>query len=158
VEEWRKTIREQNDGTQAAEPGQRCSQTIFEAWMKKKCLSKPLIDGRFGWKFQTLVEDDTGVTSTFVDLEGKGHVVRSRYLIGCDGGGSRVRRFAGIKMIGGYMCVSPYTLSSTYIPNAKKSICNVSRAFQVKRAVKAKSVWSILAYFPADARLLDRSR
>ena len=69
--------------------------------MKKKCQEQKLIDGRFGWKFQNFDEDNTGVTSAFVDLEGKEHKLRSKYLVGCDGGGSLVRRKAGIKMIGG---------------------------------------------------------
>jgi FAD-dependent monooxygenase len=103
VEEWRQKIFEQNDGSQPAEPGQRCSQIIFEAWMKRKCLVQKLIDGRFGWKYQSAVEDENGVTSLFIDLAGQAHTVRSKYLIGCDGGGSRVRRNAGIRMIGGYL-------------------------------------------------------
>jgi 2-polyprenyl-6-methoxyphenol hydroxylase-like FAD-dependent oxidoreductase len=101
VKEWRETIHSQNDGTQPAEPGQRCSQIIFEAWLKRKCLEQKLIDGRFGWKFQTFLEENAGVTSTFLDLDGKEHKVRSQYILGCDGGGSRVRRAAGIKMFGG---------------------------------------------------------
>lgn len=101
AKEWREEIHAKNDGTQAAEPGQRCPQIIFEAWMKKKCLEQKLIEGRFGWKFQTFEEDGAGVTSTFVDLDGVEHKLRSKYLVGCDGGGSLVRRKASIKMIGG---------------------------------------------------------
>ncbi len=69
--------------------------------MKKKCLNESRIDGRFGWKLQTSVEDDCGVTCTFLDLDGNTHTVRTRYLVGCDGGNSRVRQNAGIRMIGG---------------------------------------------------------
>jgi 2-polyprenyl-6-methoxyphenol hydroxylase-like FAD-dependent oxidoreductase len=71
--------------------------------MKRKCLEERSIDGRFGWKYQSATEDESGVTSLFIDLEGQAHTVRSKYLIGCDGGGSRVRRSAGIRMIGGYL-------------------------------------------------------
>jgi 2-polyprenyl-6-methoxyphenol hydroxylase-like FAD-dependent oxidoreductase len=103
VDEWRKAISENNDGSHPAEPGQRCSQIIFEAWMKDKCLQQKLIDGHFGLTFVSATEDDEGVTSHLMDKEGRAHVVRSQYLVGADGGGSTVRKSAGIKMIGGPM-------------------------------------------------------
>jgi len=103
VDEWRKAISENNDGSHPAEPGQRCSQIIFEAWMKDKCLQQKLIDGHFGLTFVSAIEDDEGVTSHLTDKEGRAHVVRSLYLVGADGGGSTVRKSAGIKMIGGPM-------------------------------------------------------
>ncbi len=65
--------------------------------------SQPLIDGRFGWKYNSSVEDNDGVTGKFVDLEGKAHNVKSKYLIGCYGGGNLVRRNPWIRMIGGYL-------------------------------------------------------
>jgi 2-polyprenyl-6-methoxyphenol hydroxylase-like FAD-dependent oxidoreductase len=100
VDEWRKIINEKNDGTHPAEPYQRCSQIIFEAWLKDKCIQQPLIDGHFGLKFISCAEDAAGITSHLVDKEGRAHVVRSQYVIGCDDGGSTVRRSADIEMIG----------------------------------------------------------
>jgi 2-polyprenyl-6-methoxyphenol hydroxylase-like FAD-dependent oxidoreductase len=73
--------------------------------MKRKCLEQPSIDGRFGWKYQSAIEDETGVTSTFIDPKAQTHTIRSKYLIGCDGGGSKVRKTAGIRMVGGYLYV-----------------------------------------------------
>lgn len=90
-----------NDGTQPAEPYQRCSQIIFEDWMKKKVIEQPLIDSHFGMKFISATETTEGVESHLVDLEGREHIVRSQYLVGADGGGSIVRRTAGIKLEGG---------------------------------------------------------
>lgn len=78
-------------------------QIIVEAWMKELILTKTHVQSRFGWKYLSHVEDGDGVVTTFVDTDGQTHTVRSRYLIGCDGGSSRVRKAAGIKMIGGQM-------------------------------------------------------
>ena len=69
--------------------------------MKDNCIKQPLINGQFGWKFLSATEDDEGVTSHLVDHEGRTHIVRSKYLAGCDGGASAVRKSAGIKLTGG---------------------------------------------------------
>lgn len=102
VKEWRKDIADHNDGSQPAEPGQRCSQIVFERWMKEKCLQQPMIDARFGLKFLSLTEDEKGVTAVFVDRSGQKKTIKSKYLVGCDGGGSVVRKRAClINMVGG---------------------------------------------------------
>lgn len=94
------TIRSNNDGTQPAEPGQRGSQIILEGFLKKKCLAEPLITTHFGYKFAGLSEDDEGVTATFLDLNNQEQKIRAAYLVGADGGQSRVRKAAGIVMEG----------------------------------------------------------
>ncbi|RAK72892.1 FAD/NAD(P)-binding domain-containing protein [Aspergillus fijiensis CBS 313.89] len=107
----RESIRQTNDGTQPAEPGQRCSQVIFEAWIRKLVLAQAntgnaAMQIRLGWKYLHHDEDaTTGVVwTTFLDVAtGVEHRVRSRYLVGTDGGGSRVRHAAGIRMLGGPM-------------------------------------------------------
>ncbi|KUI67804.1 2,4-dichlorophenol 6-monooxygenase [Cytospora mali] len=96
----RAKIAAKNDGTQPAEPGQRCSQIVLEAWLKSKCLACPSIDGHFGWKYLSHTESPEGVESVYVDTEGQEHVVRSKYLVGADGGSSSVRKNAGITMLG----------------------------------------------------------
>ncbi len=101
VREGREKIRRINDGSLEAEPGQRCSQIVFERWMKEKCLMEPFVDGRFGVKFLEFQEDENGVTAVVEDQEGKRQTIRSRYLVGCDGGGGTVRKCAEIRMTGG---------------------------------------------------------
>jgi 2-polyprenyl-6-methoxyphenol hydroxylase-like FAD-dependent oxidoreductase len=50
----------------------------------------------FGTALDTFGQDDDGVTTTLAS----GEVVRSRYLVGADGGGSAVRKAAGIRFAG----------------------------------------------------------
>jgi 2-polyprenyl-6-methoxyphenol hydroxylase-like FAD-dependent oxidoreductase len=83
------------------EPYQRCSQAIFEAWLKPRIQAEPLIESIFGMKFEDLVETDDGVESRLINATGKTHVIKSKYVIGCDGAGSRVRRSIGGNLIGG---------------------------------------------------------
>ena len=109
VNEQRKIIQETNDGTQPAEPGHRCMQIIMEAWLKDMILTKGKyhVRSRFGWKYLFHVEDQDGVIATFVDVHGQQHTVRSQHLVACDGGSGRVRKTAGIKMVGGQMYAIP---------------------------------------------------
>ncbi|KAL3477407.1 FAD binding domain-containing protein [Aspergillus californicus] len=99
-DKWRERIKETNDGSMPREPYQRCSQAIFEAWLKPRIQENALIESYFGWKFESLTEYDGYVESNLVDHNGSRHIVRSRYVIGCDGAGSRVRRAVGIEMEG----------------------------------------------------------
>jgi 2-polyprenyl-6-methoxyphenol hydroxylase-like FAD-dependent oxidoreductase len=83
------------------EPYQRCSQAVFEAWLKPRIQAEPLIHSVFGLKFESLVESADGVKSTLIDVEsGETHVVKSKYVVGCDGAGSRVRRSTAIYLTG----------------------------------------------------------
>lgn len=114
LKEWREQIEAQNDGTWTAEPGMRCTQIVFEGFLKRKCLEQPLIDGRFGWKYISHEEGGEGVTAKFVAKDGRDRSIRAKYLVAADGGGSRVRKHAGIKMIGGAMYVGmiPQSMAS----------------------------------------------
>jgi 2-polyprenyl-6-methoxyphenol hydroxylase-like FAD-dependent oxidoreductase len=90
--------REQNDGTLTLEPPMRVSQIVIEPVLKKAAEENPLVDVRFGWRFERFEQDAHGVTSTLRNTAtGEIEQVRSRYLAGCDGGGSTVREIAGIR-------------------------------------------------------------
>lgn len=95
-EEWRR-IAEHNDGTQPAEPGQRISQIDLEPVLRAHCRRNPLIDLRCGLRFDSLTQDDDVVTSHLVEVMTDDQVrLRSRYVIGCDGASSQVRKAVGI--------------------------------------------------------------
>jgi 2-polyprenyl-6-methoxyphenol hydroxylase-like FAD-dependent oxidoreductase len=101
VAEERRRIAERNDGTQPAEPGQRLSQINLEPVLRAHCRRHPLIDLRCGWHFESLTQDDEGVTSRLVNVLSDSQVrLRSRYVIGCDGASSRVRKSVGIGLRG----------------------------------------------------------
>ncbi len=55
---------------------------------------------RFGHAWEGREADAEGVTSILRTPEGGTRRVRSRYLLGCDGAGSRVRRALGIELVG----------------------------------------------------------
>lgn len=82
-------------------PYQRCSQAIFEAWLKPHIVAQSLITTHFGMKFESLVETTDKVTSKFTTESGEIHTVTSQYVIGCDGAGSKVRKNIDIDLTGG---------------------------------------------------------
>jgi 2-polyprenyl-6-methoxyphenol hydroxylase-like FAD-dependent oxidoreductase len=108
--ELRGMIRSRNDGSQASEPPLRVSQVVIEPVLKTKAEANPLIDVRFGTEFKAIVsQDSSGVISEIEDVASGSTVrVRSSYLAGCDGGGSKVRRDLGIKTDGDYDAARAY--------------------------------------------------
>lgn len=75
----------------------RLSQIIFEAWLKPLVQKNPAIDSLWGHTFTNLVEKDDAVYSTVTDAAGHKTVIKSKYVIGCDGAGSAVRMKAGLE-------------------------------------------------------------
>ena len=66
-------------------------------WM---VLAAPRVEARWGVAFEELAQDEAGVTATLRTAEGAVEQVRCDYLVGCDGGGSRVRACLGIEVEG----------------------------------------------------------
>jgi 2-polyprenyl-6-methoxyphenol hydroxylase-like FAD-dependent oxidoreductase len=96
AQQWQR-IAEHNDGTEPTEPGQRISQIDLEPILAAHCRRHPLIELRRGLRFDSLTQDDDGVTSRLVDVLTDEQVrLRSAYLIGCDGASSEVRTAVGI--------------------------------------------------------------
>ncbi|KAK3678477.1 hypothetical protein LTR78_001774 [Recurvomyces mirabilis] len=101
VHKFEQQIRECNDGTQPREAWQRISQAVFEKWLKAICDRDPRIDIRFGWTVESVSEEEQRVLTTVRDPDGTTHVFVSKYLAGCDGGSSIVRRSLAIPLEGG---------------------------------------------------------
>ena len=95
--------RRRNDGTATQQTPVRISQILLEPALKEMLETKPNVDLRFGWAFESFEQDADGVTSTIVNTAtGEKETIRSDYLAGCDGGGSIVREKLGVEMEGTY--------------------------------------------------------
>ena len=99
--EARETYRRRNDGARALEPDVRISQIVVEPLLRDAALASPHVTIRYGAEFLDFEQDADGVTSR-VEIAETGEIrdLRSRYLAGCDGGNSRVRRQLGIGLSG----------------------------------------------------------
>jgi 2-polyprenyl-6-methoxyphenol hydroxylase-like FAD-dependent oxidoreductase len=89
----------QNDGASPREVYQRISQYSLEPLFKRIAERLPGVSVRFATTLMDLRQDDAGVTAV-VRTGGAEEEVRVRYLVGCDGAGSTVRRTLGIKLTG----------------------------------------------------------
>ena len=99
VDEARATIRATNDGTQPLEPYQLISQYTLEPLLKAAAETLPGVTVRYGTEFLSLAQDDGAVVAE-IKIGSRTATIRSRYLVGCDGAGSSVRKQLGIKLRG----------------------------------------------------------
>ncbi|WP_406453052.1 FAD-dependent monooxygenase [Streptomyces sp. NBC_00876] len=85
------------DGSAPLEPYQRLQGSLLEDVLRRQVREHPLVDLREGWDLLDLSDDGEGVSARLSDVvHGTEHTLRASYLVGCDGGGSTVRRCAGI--------------------------------------------------------------
>ena len=100
VEEARRRIREVNDGTLPLEPYQLISQYTLEPLLKAAAERLPEVSVRYSTEFLEFAEEEAAVIATIRQADGTAARLRSDYLVGCDGGGSRVRKQLGIRLRG----------------------------------------------------------
>jgi 2-polyprenyl-6-methoxyphenol hydroxylase-like FAD-dependent oxidoreductase len=100
VAEARAQIAARNDGTLPLEPYQLISQYTLEPLLKSIAQTIPAVTVRYGCTFDSFTEGPTSVTAEVTDADGAVSHIKARYLVGCDGGASAVRRQLGIKLAG----------------------------------------------------------
>lgn len=99
--EAREQYRRLNDGTQPMEPAIRISQIVVEPLLRDAAMRSPHVTVCYGREFVELEQDDEGVSARVDHAEtGERETIRARFLAGCDGGNSRVRRNIGIGLSG----------------------------------------------------------
>jgi 2-polyprenyl-6-methoxyphenol hydroxylase-like FAD-dependent oxidoreductase len=99
VEQAQAKMRSTNDGTSPLEPYQLISQYTLEPLLKSIAETIPSVTVRYGCEFQSLQQDERGVTAR-VQTTGGTQEIRAAYLVGCDGGASLVRKELGIALSG----------------------------------------------------------
>jgi 2-polyprenyl-6-methoxyphenol hydroxylase-like FAD-dependent oxidoreductase len=100
VGERRKQIKESPDGGWLLEPYQLVSQNKLEPLLKEVAESTPNVTVRYGCELVAFEQDGEGVTVQARTVDGKDVTLRAQYLVGCDGGSSRVRKLLGIRLEG----------------------------------------------------------
>ncbi len=88
------------DGSMPLEPYQLISQYTLEPLLKSVAQALPGVTVRYGCEFLSLEQDATGVTARVRNGAGPVAALRAAYLVGCDGGASRVRNELGIGLRG----------------------------------------------------------
>jgi 2-polyprenyl-6-methoxyphenol hydroxylase-like FAD-dependent oxidoreductase len=99
VEQAKKEIAARNDGTLPLEPYQLISQYTLEPLLKSVVERLPSVAVRYGHEFLSFVQDAQSVTAQ-LRVGDATKTVRAKYLVGCDGGTSGVRKQLGIGLSG----------------------------------------------------------
>jgi 2-polyprenyl-6-methoxyphenol hydroxylase-like FAD-dependent oxidoreductase len=99
VNEARAGIARSEDGSEPLEPYQLISQYTLEPLLKSIAETLPSVTVRYGCELLDFEQDETSVTAQ-VKTGDRVSAVHAAYMVGCDGGGSLVRRQLGIKLDG----------------------------------------------------------
>lgn len=75
-------------------------QYVVEGILAEHVRSRPLCDLRFRTRMTSFTQDETGVTATVTQPDGKERELRARYMAAADGGRSKVREALGYSMQG----------------------------------------------------------
>ena len=100
VTEARAQIAARNDGSMPLEPYQLISQYTLEPLLKAEAEALTAVTVRYGCEFVSLSQDADGAVATVRDAAAGSRQIRARYIVGCDGGASAVRRQLGIQLRG----------------------------------------------------------
>jgi 2-polyprenyl-6-methoxyphenol hydroxylase-like FAD-dependent oxidoreductase len=100
VADYRNIIAETADHSQPLEPYQLVSQNKLEPLLKAVAESTPNVTVRYGCELMSFVQDDCGIQAVVSDAEIGTETLTAKFLVGCDGGTSRVRKQLGIGLQG----------------------------------------------------------
>src|SRR5258706_14838637 len=100
VKKARAEIRACSDGSMPLEPYQLISQYTLEPLLKSIAERLPSVTVRYGCRLESFTQDESGVTARVKHANGPGGAIGASYMVGCDGGGSTVRKELGIKLRG----------------------------------------------------------
>jgi 2-polyprenyl-6-methoxyphenol hydroxylase-like FAD-dependent oxidoreductase len=89
-----------HDGSMPREPYQLISQYTLEPLLKAAAERLPCVAVRYGHEFLSLSQDAEQATAAVRDPEGRSVEISARYIVGCDGGSSLVRKQLGIQLRG----------------------------------------------------------
>src|SRR6266404_4015046 len=100
VAEAKAQIAKSQGGGLPLEPYQLISQYTLEPLLKRIAETLPSVTLRYGCELVSFEQDENCVTARVKCSDGSSSALRAAYMVGCDGGGSLVRRQLGIKLSG----------------------------------------------------------
>lgn len=100
VAEAQDEIAASRDASLPLEPYQLVSQYTLEPLLKAEAEKLKSIDVRYGHELVSFTQNAQSVTATVRDLKGETKTITAKYMVGCDGGASVVRKQLGIKLQG----------------------------------------------------------
>jgi 2-polyprenyl-6-methoxyphenol hydroxylase-like FAD-dependent oxidoreductase len=154
VTEWRRLIRERNDGSMPGEAPMRVSQVEIEPVLQRAVTALPGVDARWGIGLEDLSQDAEGVTATLRASDGAVEQVRCQYLAGCDGGTSQVRHCLDIPLDGQARVMDRFLIHFRSTALDTLQPFGVAWHYQSPKgtliAQNDRDIWTFQARFPQD--------
>jgi 2-polyprenyl-6-methoxyphenol hydroxylase-like FAD-dependent oxidoreductase len=100
VAEARAQIAACTDGSMPLEPYQLISQYTIEPLLKREAEELPSVTVRYGCEFLSLSQEPDHAVATVRNAVGAVSEISARFIVGCDGGASAVRKQLGIQLRG----------------------------------------------------------
>jgi 2-polyprenyl-6-methoxyphenol hydroxylase-like FAD-dependent oxidoreductase len=154
VNEWRRLISENNDGSMPGEAPMRVSQVEIEPVLQGAVKTLPGVEARWGVAFEELTQDAEGVTATLCAADGAAKQMRCHYLVGCDGGSSRVRHCLGIRLHGQARVMDRFLVHFRSTSHDVLQHFGVAWHYQSHKgtliAQNDRDIWTFQARFPQD--------
>jgi hypothetical protein len=126
--------------------------------LQRAILDEPLVEARWGVALEAFEEDAAGVTAVLRRAEDGGtERVRCRYLLGCDGGGSVVRKALGIALEG-RAAVMPrfmthFRSDARHVLQRWGVTWHYQSAFATLIAQDDRDTWTLQSRFPAGTNV-----
>jgi 2-polyprenyl-6-methoxyphenol hydroxylase-like FAD-dependent oxidoreductase len=154
VNEWRRLIRENNDGSMPGEAPMRVSQVEIEPVLQRAVQALPGVEARWGVSLEELTQDVEGVTATLRASDAAVEDVRCNYLVGCDGGTSQVRHCLGIRLDGQARVMDRFLVHFRSTAHHVLQHFGVAWHYQSPNgtliAQNDRDIWTFQARFPRD--------
>lgn len=134
-------------------------QPELEQVLRAKVASHPSVDMRLGVGLEGVVDDGEVVHARLKDAEGQEWQARARFLVGCDGANSVVRRLLGLEFEGQTFAQDWLIVDALDVPNPVdhvEFICDPRRPTPHMVAPGGRQRWEFMLHPGEDAQAMER--
>jgi 3-(3-hydroxy-phenyl)propionate hydroxylase len=134
-------------------------QPELEQLLRAKVADHPSVDMRPGVSLEGMVDDGHFVHARLKDAEGRELQARSRFLVGCDGANSLVRRLLGLEFEGQTFAQDWLIVDALDVPNPidhVEFICDPRRPTPHMVAPGGRQRWEFMLHPGEDAQAMER--
>jgi 3-(3-hydroxy-phenyl)propionate hydroxylase len=134
-------------------------QPELEHLLRAKIADHPVVDMRLGVSLEGIVDDGNFVHARLKDADGRVRRARARYLVGCDGANSLVRRMLGLEFEGQTFAQDWLIVDALDVPNPidhVEFICDPRRPTPHMVAPGGRQRWEFMLHPGEDAQAMER--
>lgn len=133
-------------------------QPELEQVLRQKVASHANVQTRLGVELESLVDDGQCVHARLKDLQGHTQEVKAKYVVGCDGANSLVRRLLGLDFEGQTFSQDWLIVDAVNVPNPVdhiEFICDPKRPTPHMVAPGGRQRWEFMLHPGEDAKTME---